>query len=140
MALQVSRIQVWIAPVEDRPGAAAEKLAALAAAGANLECVIGARDAAVPTGALLSVYPIKGAAQIKAAKAAGFRQLEAPHVVRVAGSDKQGLGAKITQALADAGLNLHILDAFVVGKSFACLIALDAKEDAAKAVRALKGI
>ena len=44
MALKVTRCDVWAATVADRPGGLAEKLAALARAGANLEMVIARRQ------------------------------------------------------------------------------------------------
>ena len=35
MALNITRVDVWVAGIEDRPGGLAEKLAALAEAGAS---------------------------------------------------------------------------------------------------------
>ncbi len=40
MALKATRVDVWTATVEDRPGGGAEKLEALAEGGANLEFVL----------------------------------------------------------------------------------------------------
>ena len=43
MALTVGRVTVWAASIDDRPGGLAERLTALADAGANLEFVISRR-------------------------------------------------------------------------------------------------
>lgn len=41
MALKVERVDAWAAPLEDKPGSLAAKLAALADAGINLEYLQG---------------------------------------------------------------------------------------------------
>src|ERR1051325_290437 len=47
MAIKASRVDVWMTVIDDRAGGAAEKLEALANAGADLEVVFaGARDKA----------------------------------------------------------------------------------------------
>ena len=43
MKLKVSRAVVWAADIEDRPGGLAERLEALAKAGANLDFVLARR-------------------------------------------------------------------------------------------------
>ena len=138
MALKVSREDVWVAGIEDKPGAGAEKLAALAAAGINLETVSGRRSRSVPGGALLAVSPIKGAAKIKAAKKAGFAKSDRHYFIRIEGTDKTGRCADAAQALACAGLNLAAMTAIAIGRKFACYIMLDSKADAAKAARVLR--
>ena len=52
--------------------------------------------------------------------------------------DKQGQGAKITQALAAAGISLRGLSAAAIGRKFVAHLALDTSADATKAIRALK--
>ena len=46
----------------------------------------------------------------------------------------------MTQALADAGINLRGLSAAALGKKFVCYLALDKAADAAKAIRVLKKV
>jgi len=58
--------------------------------------------------------------------------------VRAEGTDKPGLGAKMTQALAEKGINLRGLSAAAIGKRFVAHIAVDKAADATKAVRVLK--
>lgn len=138
MALKVSRVDVWVAKIKDKPGAAAEKLAALAEAGAGLEYVVGATRDKASEGAVIGVAPLKGAAQCRAARKAGFARLDKIRLVRVEGLDKKGRGAEITQALAKARINLLGLNAVVIGRKFVCHLMLRKPDDATKAIRVLK--
>jgi len=138
MALDVKRVDVWAASIEDRPGGVAEKLAALAEAGAQLEFVIARRSPDKPGTGVVFLTPLKGAAQVKAAKKAGFKKTKSLRSIRIEGPDKPGMGAKITEALACKGINLRGLSAAAIGKRFVAHIALDKPADAARAVRILK--
>jgi len=135
---RVTRVDVWAATIKDRPGGLAGKLAALAEAGANLEFVIARRAPEKPGTGVVFVTPIKGAAQLRAAKLAGFVKSKSLHSVRVEGPDKPGLGAKLAEALAKAGINLRGLSAAALGKRFICHLAFQTTGDAAKAMRVLK--
>ena len=138
MKLKITRSDIWAATVKDRPAGVEEKLSALAAAGANLEFVIGQRTPEHPGKGVVFVTPLKGPAQIKAAKAAGFKKAGSLHSVRVEGPDKAGLGAKLAKTLADAGINLRGFSAAAIANTFVAHLAVDSSADAAKAVRALK--
>ena len=140
MALNVKAVDVWVASMEDRPGALAAKLRGLADAGAALEFVISRRAPDKPGTGVVFLTPMKGAAQTKAAKALGFRTTEKHPVIRVEGPDKAGIGAKITAALAACGINLRGVSAAAIGKKFVTYIALDSPADAAKAIRILKKV
>jgi hypothetical protein len=48
------------------------------------------------------------------------------------------MGAKLTQALAEAGLNLRGLSAAALGKRYVTHLALDTAADAARAAAVLK--
>jgi hypothetical protein len=138
MKLSVSRTDTWATVIDDRPGGMADKLAALTAAGANLEFIIARRAPEQRGSGVLFVTPLKGAKQIKAADAAGFQKTESLHSLRVEGADKPGMGAKLTQALAEAGINLRGLSAAAVGKRYVSHLALDTAADAAKTIAVLK--
>jgi predicted amino acid-binding ACT domain protein len=84
------------------------------------------------------VTPLKGAKQVKAAEAAGFLRTGSLHSVRLEGADKPGLGAKMTKALAGAGINLRGLSAAAIGKRFIAYLALDTADDGEEAIRVLK--
>jgi hypothetical protein len=138
MALKASRTDMWTCPLEDRAGGTAEKLEALAKAGADLEMVFARRAPEQPDSGILFVSPIKGAKAVRAAQQAGIAKAEGIHAVRVEGGDKPGLGAKIARGLGTAGISFRGLTAIALGTKFVSYIALDNEEDAAKAVAVLK--
>ena len=138
MKLNVSRTDTWAATIDDRPGGLADKLDALAAAGANLEFIIARRAPEQRGSGVVFVTPLKGAKQIKAADAAGFQKTESLHSLRIEGADKPGMGAKLTKALAEAGVNLRGFSAAAIGKRYVTHLALDTAQDAARAAAVLK--
>jgi hypothetical protein len=138
MKLNVTHRDVWAAAIEDRPGGLHEKLAELSEAGANLEFVVSRRAPEQRGKGVVFATPIQGAKQTKAAKAAGFQKTGGLHSVRVEGTDKPGIGAAMTQALAAAGINLRGVSGAAFGRRFVAYLALDSRADAAKAVSILK--
>ena len=136
MALKVKGVDVWVASIQDRPGAVAEKLRGLADVGAQLEFVISRHSPERPGTGVVFLTPLKGAGQTAAAKL-GFRKTTHSSI-RIEGPDKPGMGAKITAALAAGGINLRGVSAAAIGKRFVAYVALDTPADAAKAVRILK--
>jgi hypothetical protein len=138
MKLNVSRTDTWAATIDDRPGGLADKLAALAEVGANLEVIIARRAPEQRGSGVVFVTSLKGAKQFKAAEAAGFQKTDSLHSLRVEGADKPGMGAKLTSALAEAGINLRGLSAAAVGKRYVAHLALDTAQEAAKAAAVLR--
>jgi hypothetical protein len=138
MALNVTRADVWAASIQDQPGGLAGKLTALAKAGAQLEFVIARRAPEKPGTGVVFLTPLKGAAQLKAAKQAGFAKTQSLHSLRIEGRDQPGLGARMTQVLAEAGINIRGLSAAAIGSRCVMHLALDSTADAAKATRLLK--
>jgi hypothetical protein len=140
MVLKPERVDTWAAALEDKPGSLTAKLSALASVGVNLEFVIARRTPETSGKGVVFVTPIKGAAGSRAARQAGFAKTKSLHTVRIEGPDKPGQVAKITQALAEKGLNLRGLSAAAIGTKFITHIALDSPADAAKVVRMLKAL
>lgn len=138
MALVAKKVDVWAGAVLDRPGSLGQKLAILAAGGANLEFVLARRAPDKPGLGVVFVAGIRGAKQTKAAKAAGLIRTKSMASVRVEGPDRPGLGAKLMAALAEAGINARGLSATALGKKFVAFVALDADADAAKAIRTIR--
>jgi len=138
--MKVTRVDTWAAAMKDKPGMLAAKLAVLAQAGVNLEFVIARRSPEKPGSGVVFITPVKGAAQMRAARKAGFAKTRSLHTVRVEGPDRKGQGARITQALAESGLNLRGLSAAAIGKKFVSHIALETAAAAAKAARVLKAL
>lgn len=139
MKLKITKVDMWKAAVPDRPGGLAKKLAALSAARANLQFVL-ARRRELRGKALVFVWPLSGAKQTRAARAAGFARTRDLFAVRVEGDDKRGLGAKMTQALATKGINLRGFCAAALGKRFVAYVAADTAKDASRVAAVLRKI
>ena len=138
MAYTISKVAVWVGTIRDRPGGVAEKLSAVQKARANLEFVIARRD---KTGrGLLFLAPLKNASQTRAAKKARLKRATGMHSLRVVGPDRPGLGAKITNALAEAGINMRGLSAAALSRKSVVYFAFDSAADANKAARILKKV
>jgi hypothetical protein len=138
MKLKVTRVDVWAATIEDRPGGLAAKLEALARAGANLEFVIARRAPERPGTGVVFVTPVKGTRQTRAAADCGFSRTGTLHSVRIEGADRPGLGAALSRTLAAAGINLRGLSAAAIGRRFVGHLALDTDADAQRAIQLLK--
>src|SRR5215472_9125017 len=140
MSLTVSKIEVWAAQIEDKPGGLAKLLGAFAGAGANLECVIARRDPSTAGKGVAFLTPVKGADVRKAAMAEGLKPAEKLATLKVEGNDAPGLGSRITSAIADSGVNLRGVSGAVVGRKFVAYLGFDGKADADKAARVLRAL
>lgn len=138
MKIDVNRVVSWSTEVDDRPGALAEKLNQLSQAGANLEFVISRRSHENPGKDVVFVTPITGAAQTRAAKAAGFAKAESLHELKVECPDKAGIGAKLLSQIAEAGINVRGIAGGAIGRKLVAHFSFESKEDANKAMRILK--
>ena len=138
MSLTVTKVDVWAAQIDDKPGGLARLLEALAGAGADLECVVARRDPSKTGKGVVFLTPVKGADVRKAAKAEGLASAEKLATLKVEGNDAPGLGFLITSAIADSGVNLRGVSGTVVGRKFVVYLGFDGNADAAKAARALK--
>jgi hypothetical protein len=138
MKLDITQVDVWAATIKDRPGGLAQKLDALAKVGANLEFLISRRTPEKRGRGVVFVTPIKGVKQAKAAKKAGFKKAQSLRSVRVAAADTPGLGVRLTQQIAEAGINLRGLSGAVIGKRAVFHFAFDSAADANRAVRMLR--
>ena len=139
MKLEVSKVDIWKAKIENRPGALAEKLEALAEGGADLEFVLARRTRDEP-GGIVYLASLKGAKEAKAAAAAGIEKAAEIAGLRVEAGNAPGLAAKLSRAVAGAGVNLRGFVGTAVGRNSILFLALDNADDAAKAAKALKGL
>jgi hypothetical protein len=137
MDLLLERVNVWAAPIEDKPGGLARVLAGLSQAGVDLDFVIARRCAEKSGQGVLFVTPIRGDQQIQAAADLGFNVASSVHSLRVEGDNAPGVGAEITEKLAQAGINLRGLSAGVIGPRFVLYIGFDSEADAEKATTVL---
>jgi hypothetical protein len=140
MKADISQVEIWAGGVEDRPGGLADKLEAISKSGAGLEFLVARRSPEKPGGGVVFMAPIKGSKQIKAAREAGFGKTEGLSAVRIAAADRAGLGAEVTKAVAQAGINIRGLSAIAAGKRAVFYFAFDSDTDAKRAISALKRI
>jgi len=140
MSFKWDRVHVWSVDIQDQPGAAASKLAALAQAGANLEFIDTQRVAGKPGTGTLTVAPITGSAQQKAARAVGMHEAESPVLHRFEGDNEAGLAHRVTQAWETANISLHGLTMAVLGAKFVGYVWLDTSDDANRAAQILADV
>src|SRR5687768_14901950 len=141
MALQVSTVQVWAREIDDRPGALADVLRAVAEAGGNVECVIARREANTPGKGQVFVTLGKGrSGQDATAAAAGLGRVDDVVTLRVQGPDQPGLGGRVTGALEKAQINVRGVTTAVIGGNFVCYVGLDSAHDAQAATPAIRHV
>jgi len=138
MEIIVEREDVWIASLEDKPGALAAKLAALADAGADLDFVIARRSPDRPATGVMFVTPLRGDAELKAASEIGFSAANRLQSLRVEGENVKGLAGKVSGKLGAAGINIRGFSGAVIGKRFVLHIAFDTADLRDKAMRIIK--
>jgi hypothetical protein len=137
MGLFVEAIDVWAAPIADRPGSLAVALKVLHDAGAELQCIISRRAPEQPGQGVVFVTPLQGDREIAAAAQVGFSASHTVHSVRIMGRDRPGIAANVTQKIAEAGINLRGFSSVVVGTQFIAYLAVDSREDADRVIKAL---
>jgi len=138
MDLFVERVDVWAAPIEDKPGGLADVLSILRNAGVDLQFIIARRAWNEPGKGVIFVTPLQGDREIAAAAQVGFNVTHTLHSVRVVGRDRPGVAAELTQKLADANINLRGFSAAVIGRQFIAYIAVDSLQDANQAIEILE--
>lgn len=137
MALKISKVDVWAGEMRDQAGELARMLEALK--GTNIQCVIARRQPDKKGEGIVFVSPVKTARAKSSAKKAGFKPAKMA-TLRVEGTNKAGLGAKMTRAIGDAGVNMRGVSAAVIGTKFVVYFGFDRAADASKAMKALKSV
>ena len=140
MSLKVTKLDVWSGEVQDQPGGLTGVLRRLAGAGANLEMVVARRQPDKPGAGIVFLAPVKGRKATEAAAMADLSPATGMAALRVEGTDRPGLGAKMTSAIADAGINMRGLSAAALGSRFVAYVAFDSAEDAEKAAKAIRAV
>src|ERR1051326_3251194 len=137
MGFRLERVHIWSGEIQDKAGGMASKLAPLAEAGADLEYIVTRRQSERPGSAMLYVAPVTGPAQVRAARLAGLAETHDTVVLRVEGDNEAGLGYRLTQQWATAGINLQGLTMSVVGPRFVGYAKFDTVGDANRAAQIL---
>src|SRR5690348_14002151 len=137
MGFKLDRVHVWAGEIADQAGGMASKLALLAQSGANLEYIFTKRQADKPGTGVLFIAPVSGAIQVRAARAAGLTETFDPVVLRVEGDNQAGLGHRLTQQWALAGISLQGLTMSVLGDKFVGYASFDTVTDSNRAAAIL---
>src|SRR5207237_5502610 len=98
MAITVKSAKLWVITGSDQAGFAAKVLEPLAAAGANLTCIMGYRHPGQSDRAAIEVFPVKGRKVEEAARAAGLSPSEIAGLL-VEGDDRPCLGAALARSV-----------------------------------------
>jgi hypothetical protein len=138
MATTVKKVEVWAAEVADRPGGLARVLEALSEAGASAECVIARRQPDRPGSGVVFVTPVRGKKAQDAARSAGLAPAQHIATLRVQGPDRAGVGAALSRAMAEEGINLRGLSCAVLGKTYVAYFGFDSDADADRAAAAIR--
>lgn len=139
MNLIAEKETVWVASVDDHPGALGNKLAALAEAGADLGFIIARRAPDRPGTGVVFVTPLIGDREVEAATAQGFSATSHLHSLRLQGDDAPGIAAAIARSIGQAGLNLRGFSGAVIGTQFVAHLAFDTAESVEQAIQVLQG-
>jgi hypothetical protein len=140
MAVRITSVDVWAGELEDQPGGLARVLEALAGGGARLQCCIARRQPDKPGTGVAFLTPVSGARAQSAARAAGMSPADDVATLRVQGPDAPGLGARLTRAVEQAGVNMRGLSAAVVGNQFVAYFGFDSQSDADAAAQAMRRV
>lgn len=136
MTYQITKEHVWVGAIPDRPDALAEKLRMLSEAGLDLELILARRE--MPGRALLFISPLRTLEEILAAEEAGLAQEHSVQAIRITGPNEPGIGARITSALSQAGLDVRAYSAAALGNKHVTHIAFDNEEDGERAKAVLE--
>ena len=138
MPYTINKVDVWAADIPNRPGTLEQVLDGLKNAGAQLEFMI-ARRVSVKTSRLF-VAPIKGVKQQRAASKVGLARAKGMYSMRIEGPDRAGLGAELTRAVAEKGINLRGASAAAIGRKVVFYLAVQAEKDLKGAVSAARAL
>lgn len=138
MAVTVKKATLWRRELANRPGTLAETLRPLAEAGVNLQVVMGYVFPGESNHAAVEVYPISGAKAEKAAREAGLAPAKDIACLLVSGDDRAGIGAKISEGLAGAGINISFVIVQVTGKKYLSIYGFESDAAAEKAMPIIK--
>jgi hypothetical protein len=137
MGFKLDRVHVWSGEIADQAGGMVSMLSPLAQAGANLQYISTRRLATKPGVGVIYVAPVTGPNQVRAARHIGLAETHDTVVLRVEGDNEAGLGFRLTQQWALAGISLQALTMSVLGNKFVGYAAFDTVDDANRAAQIL---
>jgi hypothetical protein len=136
MPYRIIKEHVWAGAIPDHPDSLAGKLRALAKGGLNLELIIARREW---TGrGVLFASPLRTLDEVDVAEQAGLNKPESVLALRIEGPNVPGLAARITTAIAEAGLNVRSFAAAALGERSVTSVAFDSDADCDRAKAVLE--
>lgn len=138
MDLLVDRVDVWVADTVDKPGGLSGILKGLQESGADLDFIIARRAPDKPGKGVVFLTPIQGDREVKAASTLGFNLTGSVDAVRVEGDNVPGAAARLTELIADAGINVRGFSAAVIGPRYIAYIGFDSPGDSRKAAHIIQ--
>jgi hypothetical protein len=138
MSYTINKVDVWATDIPNRAGTLSSVLEGVSNAGAQLEFLI-ARKVDDSTSRVFAA-PIKGPKQQRAAASVGLARAAGMHSLRIEGPDRAGLGAKITNAVAEKGINLRGASAAAIGKKAVFYLAVESEQDLKSATQAVRKV
>jgi hypothetical protein len=139
MALTVKKLNLWRCEKPNQAGSLREALEPVAAAGCDLQVVMGYRLPESRQEAAIEIFPVKGKKGQAAATAAGFRPAGLPCLL-VTGPNRVGLGHDLAQRLSGAGININFLVTQVLGRQFTSVMGFDSDADASAAAKHVQAV
>ncbi len=133
----LKRVTLWRAEVSNQVGRLAGTLEPLARAGADLHVVMAYRYSGDETKAAIEVYPVSGRKVASAAQEAGLSAATIPTLL-IQADNSPGLGYRIAQALADAGINMSFQVAQVIGRRASIVVGFENDADSRRAATLIK--
>ena len=137
MTVSIKKAALWRGSVDNRPGALAQVLEPIAAAGSDLQIVMGYRAPGQPGKAVIELFPVRGRKLTEAVKGAGLTPSAIPALV-VSGTNRAGLAHKVASAIADAGINIAFLVGQTVGRQYSAIFGFESAADAARAASLIR--
>ena len=140
MAIKVSKVDVWVGEMEDRPGALDRIMGVLSQAGVNLEAVIARRTSEKPGWGHVYLTPVSGKKAEGAALAVGLMPANKVSTLRIEAPNKPGVGHAVMGAISAAGINVRGVSFVTVGSAGVGFIGFHSSDDAERALAAIKKI
>ena len=135
----VEHVDVWAAPISDKPGGLSSLLKGMREAGADLSFIVARRSPDKPGSGVLFITPIHGDREVEAASTLGFNLTNSVDAVCVEGDNRPGVTADLSGLIADAGINLRGLSVAVIGTRFIAYFGFDSASDASAAIEIIRG-
>lgn len=138
MGMFVERVEVWAAPISDKPGSLSSILRGMREAGADLNFIVARRSPDKPGSGVVFITPIRGDREVQAASTLGFNLTSSIDAICVEGENKAGVTAELAALIAEKDINVRGLSVSVIGTRFKAYFGFDDPAGAEAAIDALR--